>query len=83
MSKQFRTWDSVALADAAGLGLQIKEKIETICVTNETIPENLPDSLIPTDKLYILAVAYLAAYDKLIEYELVKTGNIKSTKSTH
>lgn len=84
MSKQqFRTWDSTALAEAAKLGLQLKQKIEEICVDTGTDPSDLPDSLMPTDKLYLLALAYTAAYDKLIEYDLVKTGNIKQTKNTH
>lgn len=84
MSKQqFRTWDSAALAEAAKLGLQLNKKIEEICVETGTSPADLPASLIPTDKLYLLAMAYNAAYDKLIEYDLVKTGNIKQTKNTH
>jgi hypothetical protein len=84
MSKQqFRTWDSAALAEAAKLGLQLKQKIEEICIDVGSEPSDLPDSLIPTDKLYLLALAYNAAYDKLIEYDLVKTGNIKQTKNTH
>jgi len=83
MSKQFRTWDSTTLAEAAKLGLQLKQKIEEICVETGTNPADLPDSLIPTDKLYLLALAYNAAYDKLIEYDLVKTGNIKQTNNTH
>lgn len=83
MSKQFRTWDSAALAEAAKLGLQLKQKIEEICVENGASPSDLPDSLLPTEKLYLLALAYNAAYDKLIEYDLVKTGNLKQTKNTH
>jgi len=47
------------------------------------MPEELPNSIIDTDKLYLLSLAYTAAYDKLVEYDLVKTGNIKSTKNTH
>lgn len=83
MSRQFRTWDSAALAEAAKIGLQLKQKIEEICIETGTNPTDLPDSLIPTDKLYLLATAYTAAYDKLIEYDLVKTGNIKQTNNTH
>lgn len=84
MSKQqFRTWDSAALAEAAKLGLQLKHKIEEISIANGTNPSELPDSLIPTDKLHLLATAYCAAYDKLIEYDLLKSGNLKQTKNTH
>jgi hypothetical protein len=84
MSKQrFRTWDSAALAEAAKLGLQLSKKIEEISIDNGISPSELPDSLMPTDKLYLLAMAYNAAYEKLIEYDLVKSGNIKQTKNTH
>lgn len=83
MSKQFRTWDSLALAEAAKISLQLREKIDEICESNELTPADLPDSLIPTDKLYLLSLAYTATYDKLVEYDLVKTGNIKQTKNIH
>jgi len=84
MSKQqFRTWDSIALAEAAKISLQLKQKIEEICENNEVTPSDLPDSLLPTDKLYLIALAYTATYEKLIEYDLIKTGNIKQTKNTH
>lgn len=83
MSKKFRVWDSLALADSAKLSLQLSQKIEEICEDNKAAPHELPDSLVPTDKLYMLALAYTAAYEALVEYELVKTGNIKQTKSTH
>ena len=83
MSKQFRSWDSAALSEAAKLGIQLTHKIEEISTINDLVPSDLPDSLIPTEKLYLLAMAYNAAYEKLIEYDLVKTGNIKQTKNTH
>jgi hypothetical protein len=83
MSKKFRIWDSLALSDSAKLSLQLSQKIEEICEANKAAPHELPDSLVPTDKLYMLALAYTAAYEALVEYDLVKTGNIKQTKSTH
>lgn len=83
MSNKFRTWDSQALYDCVKLSSQISSKIEEICEGNNLTPSDLPDSLIPTSKLYMLAMAYNAAYESLIEYDLVKTGNIKQTKNTH
>lgn len=82
-NQKFRLWDSAALAEAAKLGIQLKQKIEEISIDTGSMPSDLPDSLIPTDKLYMLALAYTAAYDKLIEYDLLKTGNIKHTNNTH
>lgn len=73
----------MALADSAKLSLQLSQKIEEICEANKAAPHELPDSLVPTDKLYMMALAYTAAYEALVEYELVKTGNIKQTKNTH
>jgi len=40
--------------------------------------KDLPDSLIPTHQLYMLALSYEATYNKVLELELVKTGNLKS-----
>jgi hypothetical protein len=82
-NQKFRTWDSAALAEAAKLSIQLTQKIEEICIDTGVTPSELPDSLIPTDKLYLMSMAYTAAYDKLIEYDLVKSGNIKQTKNTH
>lgn len=82
-NEKFRIWDSVTLAEAAKLSLQLRDKIDEICINSSKMPEELPNSIIDTDKLYLLSLAYTAAYDKLVEYDLVKTGNIKSTKNTH
>ena len=50
MSK-FRTWDSQILTDAVKISLQIRTKIEEMCVAAHTPPDGLPNSLIPTDNL--------------------------------
>jgi hypothetical protein len=82
MSK-FRTWDSEILADAVKISLQIRTKIEEMCITNRTPPYGLPNSLIPTDNLYSLVCAYEAAYNALIENDLLKSGNLKTDKNIH
>lgn len=84
MSEKFRTWDSVVLTEAAGIATQIVAKVEQLCEDNELeTPADLPQSLVPSDKLYILAKAYHVAFEQLTRYELLKTGNIKSTKQIH
>ena len=82
MSK-FRTWDSQILTDAVKISLQIRTKIEEMCVAAHTAPDGLPNSLIPTDNLYSLVCAYEAAYNALIENDLLKTGNLKTDKNIH
>ena len=82
MSK-FKAWDSEVLADAVNISLQIRTKIEEMCITTRTPPNGLPNSLIPTNNLYSLVCAYEAAYNALIENDLVKSGNLKTDKNIH
>ena len=82
MSK-FRTWDSQILSDAVKISLQIRTKIEEMCIATRSPPDGLPNSLIPTDNLYSLVCAYEAAYNALIENDLIKTGNLKTDKNIH
>lgn len=81
MTKPFRIWDSITLQDVAKHAVQIKSKINQICLEHNATPQQLPHSLVPSDHLYDLAVAFEAVYEKLIEYELVKTGNLKSNRN--
>jgi hypothetical protein len=78
--KPFRIWDAITLQEAAKIAIQLGAIIDETCRQNKTIPALLPPSLIPTEKLYILAASFDAAYNKLIEYELTKTGNLRSDK---
>lgn len=82
MSK-FRTWDSKILAEAVKVTVQIRAKIEELCISTRTTPEDLPSSLIPTEDLYKIVCAYEAAYESLLEYDLVKTGNLKTQRNIH
>lgn len=78
--KPFRIWDAITLQEASKIATQLVALTNQVCEENKTIPSLLPPSLIPTDRLYLLAASFVAAYDKLIEYELVKTGNLRSDK---
>jgi hypothetical protein len=80
MSDKFRIWDSIALSDAVKLSIQIKSTIEETCIKNNLDIRNLPGSLVPTEHLYNIVSAYEAAYNRLLELDLVKTGNLKSFK---
>ena len=82
MSK-FKTWDSEILADAVKISIQIRAKIEEMCINARVPPDGLPNSLIPTDNLYSLVCAYEAAYNALMENDLVKSGNLTTQKNIH
>lgn len=82
MSK-FKTWDSEILLDAVKISIQIRTKIEELCVKTHSMPDDLPNSLIPTHDLYSLVCAYEAAYNSLVEKDLVSSGNLKTQKNIH
>ena len=79
----FKTWDSEILLEAVKVSLQIRSKIEELCIKTHSMPDSLPNSLIPTENLYTIVCAYEAAYNALIENDLVKSGNLKTQKNTH
>jgi len=79
--KPFRIWDSITLQEASKTAIQITSIINQTCAENKTVPALLPPSLVPTEKLYLLAASFEAAYEKLIEYELAKTGNLRSNEN--
>lgn len=81
MTKSFRIWDSKTLQESAKTASQITSTIQGICTTNGITISELPPSLVPTEQLYILASSFEAAYEKLIEYELVATGNLTKQKN--
>jgi hypothetical protein len=82
MSK-FNTWDSEVLTDAIKISIQIRTKIEEMCIRTLTNPDDLPNSLIPTSNLYSLVCAYEAAYNALLDKDLVKSGNPTTNKKIH
>jgi len=80
---KFRAWDSEVLLEAVKISLQIRSKIEEMCIATRTNPDDLPNSLIPTSNLYKLVCAYEASYNALMENDLVKSGNLKTDKNIH
>ena len=50
--KSFRIWDAQALQEASKHAHQIVAMTNQVCVENQTLPESLPPSLVPTEKLY-------------------------------
>lgn len=80
--RKFRMWDSKTLFQVYDLVSQIKFKIEERC-SEETNPQDLPMSIVPTDMLYDIAACYEAMYMKLLDEELLVAGYPKSTNKTH
>lgn len=80
--KDFKIWDSAVLAQVLSLANQIQANISEIAVKTGTHAlSNLPPSTLPTQTLYELCLCYEAMYNKLMEYDLLTTGNIKSTST--
>lgn len=83
MNKPFRIWDSKTLQESSKIATQITSILHEVCTTNEVNLADLPPSLVPTEQLYLLAASFEAAYAKLIEYELVSTGNLAESNKNN
>ena len=78
---KFRVWDSDELYKNLKTAIQIKKKIQEIAIDNNLEMDGVPQSLVPTPLLYDLTVCYEAMYNKLLDYDLIKTGNFKTDKN--
>jgi hypothetical protein len=81
MLPKFRIWDSTLLTRYLNLSVQIKEQIEAhaSASANNNVYD-LPPSLVPTKELYDLLSCYEAMYKKLLDHDLVTTGNLTQSK---
>lgn len=82
MSK-FRIWDSIQIHETVKNSIEFRTKIEQICLDNNKSVDELPDSLVPTNILYMLVASNEAMYNKLLEQELIKTANPKYNLNIH
>lgn len=83
MSKKFRIWDSIQLHETVKNCTQLRFKLEQICIENQKQLAELPDSLIPSELLYMIVVSNEAMYNKLLEQDLIKTLNPTTNTSIH
>ena len=83
MSKKFRIWDSIELHETVKNCIQLRLKLEQICIENKKQLIELPDSLIPSELLYIIAASNEAMYNKLLEQDLLKTLNPTTNPNIH
>lgn len=76
--RKFRIWDSEELSKNLKTAIQIRSKIQEIALETGVPIPNIPQSLVPTSMLYDLTVCYEAMYNKLLNLDLVETGNLKT-----
>ena len=80
--RKFRVWDNRLIYETLQKTTQIANTVEAKCVEGVT-PQDLPQSIVPTDILYDLCMCYQALYDKLETEELLQSGYPKGRPTTH
>jgi hypothetical protein len=83
MSEKFRVWDSIHLHETVKHSIQFRAKLEQLCIENQQDLTELPDSLIPSELLYMLVTSIEAMYNKLLDQDLLKTLNPKQNPNLH
>ena len=63
--------------------MQLRTKLEQICIEQQKELVELPDSLIPSQLLYIIVASNEAMYNKLLEQDLIKTLNPTTNLNIH
>lgn len=71
--KRFRFWQSDDLADAYEKSAQICANIEEAVANTEL--KSVPQSIIPSDTLWLLATSIVDMYEKLLEHELLANAS--------
>jgi len=82
MSK-FRIWDSIQIHETVKYGIELRTKLEQLCIENSKSLQELPDSLVPSSLLYMLVASNEAMYHKLLERDLIETLNPKQNPNIH
>ena len=78
--KKLRIWDSKLISDIYSIAAQMRHSIDIIIENSNGIDiVALPNSMVPTETLYELCICYEMLYSKVLEYDLINTGNIKQT----
>lgn len=83
MSKQFRIWESVQLHETVKSCIELRFKLEQICIEQQKQLAELPDSLMPSELLYMIVASNEAMYNKLLEQNLLKTLNPTTNLNIH
>ena len=84
MSKQqFRIWESIQLHETVKNCIELRFKLEQICIEQKKQLTELPDSLIHSDLLYMIVASNEVMYNKLLEQDLLKTLNPTTNINIH
>lgn len=82
MNNKLKVWDSQVLTQMLGLLTQVEAGIASLVMhTGVKSLNDLPPSTLPTSTLYQLCLCYEGMYEKLLEYDLLTTGNIKQNST--
>jgi hypothetical protein len=80
-AKPFRIWDSATLFTVYQDVMQMQSLIEEACTSDKPqSPEDLPESLVPTDMLYDILSCFSAMYEKILETDLAIYSTSKLIK---
>jgi hypothetical protein len=80
--RKFRVWDNSLLYTTMQKVAQVVDAVDQKC-KDHTTPDQLPQSIVPTDVLYDVCACYLAMYDKLEAEELLQSGYPRGKPTTH
>jgi hypothetical protein len=83
MSRKFRIWDSAQIHETVKHGIQLRAKLEQLCIESGKSLDQLPDSLVPSILLYMLVSSNEAMYSKLLDQDLIETLNPKHNVNIH
>ena len=83
MTKKIATYNSEVISKHYIELLQIKHHIDETVQNSKISYADLPASIIPTETLYMVAVCYDLMYNSLLNYQLIKSGNMKQTNTLH
>ena len=61
--------------------INIKHNIEEVFVNTGVTPTDMPPAVLPTAVLYDILHSFEALYTKALELEMLRSGNLKSTRN--
>ncbi len=81
--RRLRVWEHKVLEDTFNTASQFEKHINELLTKTKTPISAIPPSLVPTATLLNLVACYTAMYNLLLVEDLIKSGNVKSSKNIH